>query len=229
MFSEAVDEVVRQSGRPARRAEIATFVNATIRECNSLAYFLRQMIEDQLTTSAAPFIWTRSTKFHTFRTVEYPAQTGFLVNSIWPKLLLPGKHLEDEIHYYYFSGDSVVFAGLEVSGLINVAYFEYFKRLKDYVDPTTRPAVWDFETETFTYLSAFDNNETERANARDLTSNWILQYWNHLIVEGAKAKIYLTTKDIDRSRPSFALYKSYQDDLLKMEPVHGSVGEQRGV
>lgn len=229
MFSEAVDEVVRQSGRPARRAEIATFVNATIRECNSLAYFLRQMIEDQLTTTAAPYVWTRSTKFHQFRTVEYPAQVGKLVNSIWPKLLLPGKHLEDQVHYYYFSGSNIVFAGLEVGGLINVAYFEYFKRLKDYVIVADRPAVWNFETETFTYHATYDVDDITRANARDLTSSWLLEYWNHLVVEGAKAKIYLTTKDIDRSRPSFALYKGYQEDLLKMEPIHGSVGEQRGV
>jgi len=187
------------------------------------------MIEDQLTTTAAPFVWTRTSKFHQFRTVEYPAQTGFITNRIWPKLLIPGIHLEGEIHYYYFSGDSIVFAGLEVGGLINVAFFEYFKRLKDYPDPATRPAVWDFETETFTYLAAFDINDTTRANARDLTSNWMLQYWNHMIVEGGKAKIFLSTKDIDRSRPSFSLYKSYQDDLLAMEPVHGSVGEQRGV
>jgi len=188
------------------------------------------MIEDQLTTTAAPFVWVRTSKFNTFRTVEYPAQTGFLVNSIWPRLLLPGKHLEDEIHYYYYSGDSVVFAGLEVGGLVNIAFFEYFKRLKDYVDPATRPAVWDFETETFTYLPAFDTDDAQRAIARDLTSNWLLERWNHLIVEGTKAKIYLTVKDIDRSRPSFSLYKSYQTDLTASEPIHsGSVSEQAGV
>lgn len=229
MFSEAVDDVIRQTQRPSRRSEIATFVNGTIRECNSLSFFLRQMIEDQLTTTAAPFIWVKPSKFHQFRTVEYPVQTS-IVSSIFPKLILPGINLIDAVYYYYFSGDSIIFAGLESGALINVAFFEYFKRLKDYPVVADRPAVWDFETEIFTYHATYDIDATTRTNARDLTSNWLLQYWNHLIVEGAKAKLYLTTKDVDRSKPSFSLYKSYQNDLLAMEPMHGSgVGEQRGV
>ncbi len=48
--------------------------------------------------------------------------------------------------------------------------------------------------------------------------NWLLKRWYEMILEGTLAKIYKTVGD-ERSKTSFSLYKSFQQDLLASERV----------
>lgn len=210
MFSEIVDDVVALSGRPDRRADIVKYVNATIRECQCLAFFARDLIEDQLTSNADPFIWTPPITFRKMRTVRYE-------DGRFPVLRPPGLRTEDvparANGYYYQATTYFVFADVMRMSKIDIAYYRYLPRLL-YYEPGARPATYDPATGEWSYLSASTPEAQEKA--RELVSNWLMFEWNHLITEGALAKLYKLLGD-QRMVATYSLYKSFQNDLMSGE------------
>lgn len=222
MFSELVDEAALRAGRPDRKADIKSWANSTIRECVVLAYFARDMVEDTITADAAPYIWTKPNNFRLLRTAKYPS-------GIYPKFAAPGKR-QDSFDYFYYGGPTYfVFAGVDSGSEISVAYYAYPIRLK-YYDGTTgneRPAIYDRETETWTYwngtiyVSTLGSTALDEA-AQTLVTNWILQDWYDLGLEGTMAKLFKSIDD-KRAGSTFGLYKSFQKDL-KAGEVYETMG-----
>lgn len=129
MFSEAVDAVIKRSGRKDRIADISSYVNQAIREVQSDGYFFKDLIEDQLTPLSTPYIWTRPSGFRKMRSLKY-SQTGY--EDVFPDFKAPGKQQADralEANFYYSAGTYFVFSGIQLSQLINVAYYSYLPRL----------------------------------------------------------------------------------------------------
>ena len=218
MFSELVDRIVIRSGRPDRIADIRSYVHASIRECQMLAYFARDMTEDTITATAGPHIWERPANLRLMRTARYPGD-------IYPNFAGPGKRQLDEDYYYYGGSNYFAFSGIATGEEINVAYYSYAKRLAYYEDAVVpvRPAVYDEELETWTYLQAGSYVSTLGTDAldeaaRNLVTNWLLLDWMDLIEEGGLAKIFKSVGD-ERSRTAFALFKSYQKDLKAGELI----------
>jgi len=212
-FSAAVDDIITRSGRPDRKADIIAFVRTSIRECQVKRFFKRDMVEDTLTTDAKPYIWTYPQEFRILRTVKYP-----LVNlrgeSIYPPEVLPGKKQREHTHYYYGGPDYYAFAGLDSGSEINVAYYRFSKKLP-YYTTATRPATFSLETNSWSYLTAV--TDAEKLVAREAVSNWLLFDYYDTIVEGGLAKVLKVVGD-ERATPTYALYKSYQNDLMAAEP-----------
>ncbi len=238
-FSAAVDDAVIRSGRPDRKADIVAFVRASIREVRVLALFQKDFVEDQLLATSDPFIWVLPQGFRTMWTVSYPALVDQQGYPIYPRAKLPSRGLRGVEHYYYQSGDSMVFAGVAASANlsptltapINIAYFEYGKKLPYYDLLTTgvvRPAVFTLETDAWTYNVVdgidYDSTPELQQTARELVSNWPLFDWYDTVVEGTLAKILKVVGDT-RAVSSFALFSSFKKDVQKGEAMFAVGGE----
>lgn len=215
MFSETVDLVQVRSGRPGLRtlADCQAYVRAAIRECQMKALFESDLIEDVITTTTADYVWTTPRNFRVMRTVKYD-------DGAYPPYLAPGKRQLDETSYFYKASNYFVFVGTASADSVAVAYYNYARYFKYYA-VGARPAVYDEETDTWTYLdggsyiATLGTDELDEA-ARELVSNWLMERWGALVEEGGLAKIYKNVGD-DRAGSSFALYKSMQGDLLRGE------------
>ncbi len=226
MFSELVDEVLLSSSRgTSRRTDVIRYANATIRELQARAHFSRDLVEDQLTADASPYLWTRPRFLYLLRTVYYPAV------DYWPKFLPPGKVQRDAPNswYYYTTPTQIVFSGVAVGDQINVAYYQYLPRLSYYdASGPVRPAVYDEVTDTWTYLqngsyvSTLGSTTLDDA-ARALVTNWVLDHWREGVVEGTFAKFFKLVGD-DRAAASFAVFNQIKKDILSMES-YDSIGK----
>ena len=227
MFSESVDKVVARSNRRERLEDVKAFMHSTIRECQNLAKFYRDRIEDEITVgslnTAGAFVWDRPARFKRFEAVEYP-------NQIFPKRLNPGKRQVGETSYYYGGPTYFAFVGVAETDVIKVAYYTFARRFKYYAatardtaNPTvnSQPAIYDRETETWQYLdtsgtpvyvSSLGSTTADEA-AQALVSNWLLLDWNNVLEEGALAKILKVISHAN-APSSFALYKSLQKTLI---------------
>lgn len=218
-FSQVVDNVLKRGGRPARGLDAQAYVRASIRECQVLAVFVRDLIEDKFNTDGTdPYIWTRPTTLRILKTFKYVAR------DIYPDYLPPGKIQQGQLHYYYGGPTYYVLNGVGNTAVeIGVAYYTYAPRFVYYAEttPPIRPAFYDIDNSKWQYLQNgvyVDTLGSDTLNqaAQDLVTNWLLFDWTHLIEEGGLAKLYKNLGD-GRSVSSFALFKSFQKDLLRGE------------
>ncbi len=212
-FSAVVDDVVARSGRNDRRADILSYVRSTLRECHGLAFFRRDFVEDTITTDAVPFVWTHPDGFRLLRTARYPVY-NLRGEQLYPPEIKPGKKQREHTHYYYGGPAYYVFAGLALGVDIDVGYYVVAPKLAYYI-LTERPATYSLEDAAWSYLTA--SSDAEKLIAREKVTNWLLTEYFDTIIEGTLAKLFKVIDD-PRSRSTFALYKSYQQTLLALEP-----------
>jgi len=214
-FSALIDEVRTRSARRDRIADVIAYVRSTIRECTVLALFEQNLVEVQTTVTSLPHIWERPFRLRTMLAVKYPYfdRRG---QAVYPKKLEPGEVKSTDQYYFYISGNSYIFAGLAVGDIIDLAYSAYAPKFHYYETVGERPATFDDETETWSYLDAWDDNAALKQQAEDKVTNWLVFHWYDMIIEGALAKLFKQVND-ERSKTSFALYKSQQKDLLAGE------------
>ena len=209
-FSALVDQIAATSRHPGRQDDIARYINATLRELDVTGLYKRSLVEDQLTATAAPFIWEDyPSTLRVVRTVYYPAM------DIYPKLKRPGKRVQQENldEYYYAASNYYVFAGMNNGDSINIAYYDKPK-LFLYYAVADRPATWSEEDQAWSYLSA--GTDSEKEAARNLVTHWMLEDWRHVVEEGTKAKFFKQFGD-DRAPSTFALYSQFKKDFIAGE------------
>lgn len=214
-FSALVDEAIRRTMRRDRMADIISYARATMRECNVLAQFQQSMVELNLTASASPHIWERPLTFRQMLICKYP-YFDRQNKPVYAKEKNPDLIRPSDQHFFYLSGNSFVFSGIEIGDIISLAYFSYFPKLAYYAEIADRPATFEEETNLWSYTDAYDDNDILKEEARNKVTNWLLFHWYDLVLEGTVAKLYNVTGD-ERSRSTFALYKSMQKDLLAGE------------
>lgn len=214
-FSAAVDDVLARGQRPSRKLDVIGYIRQSLRECQVLSTFDRDMIEDQIIATANPHIFTVPDRFRILRTMRYNIATSNQTHT-YPKERLPGKVQAGEDTYYYRAADYFTMKGVAVGTLIDIAYYEYLLKIP-YYDVADRPASFSLEDNAWSYLPAYDVSDETRLNARIKVTNWLLTAWYDLIVEGGLAKLLKTVGD-PRSPSSFGLYKQLQQDLKKGEP-----------
>ncbi len=216
-FSAVIDQAVLFAGRgKAIRGQLGSYARSSMREAQVDSLFERDLIEDQLTATAAPFIWTRPSELRFFRTVRYPGE-------IYPRYITPGRQQFGVKRFYYASTTYFVFVGIEINDLLDIAYYTYFKKLV-YFEPADRPARFFADLDKWQYLD--DNNdfvdtlgsETLDDAAEAKVTNWLLFDWFDLVLEGILAKQFKVQADV-RAPSHFALFKSMIKDLLQAESV----------
>lgn len=217
MFSELVDSLQAEVNRrgPDDRDKILNYVNATIRELQVLSFFDNDLVETTLTATASPHIWTHGNRFRAILTVRYP-------NDIYPIFRPPGRHQLNEIYYYYKASTYIAFAGIANGAEIDVAYYEYARRFNYYAEGE-RPAVYNTETETWTYLdngnyvASLGDEDLEEA-AREKVSNWLLRNWYDAVMSGAANRIYLRlVNDQFKARSHYAAYQEFKNMVMQGE------------
>lgn len=228
-FSGLIDSAIMQTGKAGSLIAAVSFANLTIRECQSLGLFARDLREEQLAVDIVPFNWTRPVNFRRIRTVKYP---DF---NIYPKFMLPGKIQIGEEYYYYAADNYYVFKGVGQNNAVNLAnyYFakrlQYFSRLATATDRfpggpySVRPAYYDQLTEQWMYLN--DTSDGYVTSLTDLTeelirqlntTNWLVTIWYDLILTGTKAKLF-SGGDDNRANREFAAYKQAQKTFQTVE------------
>lgn len=212
MFSELVDNVCTMIGRSNARTKsnVIKYARMTMRECQMLEYFHKDMVEDQITVTAEPHIWTKPANLRELRTVRYD---GRYDDGRFPKLRRPGKVQRDENYFYYAGTDYYTFAGVTIGDTISYAAYFYFPYLYYYETAADRPAVFNRVTNTWTYHDNYDDTDELKETARNLVSNWMLLEWAELIEEGTLAKTYKMLREPQMAAASYSAYQNFQRSL----------------
>lgn len=220
-FSGMIDEVILSTGKTAALRAAISYANATIRECQTLGLFYRDLVEGQFVATTTPMFWTRPRLLRSVRAFKYTVQ------DIYPMLRLPGRRLKDEINYFYASQDYYALKGPLQDEPIAYAIYMWLTPLVYYVKLNdtaayaggpfaTRLAYYDLTLQQWMYLNGGSTAyvATTGVAATDLlrqktAMNWLVDDWYDTIMEGTKAKL-LKSFDDSRATLSFALYKQLQ-------------------
>jgi len=220
-FSQLVDDMVLEHLRPDLRVTIASYANQTIRELHSRKgnsepiLFGANRLEVEFMFPSAPAVWPipSGPRFQRMETA-FSAVRG----QYYTERALSRIYKDNQSPFcWYRSGSSFVFSNAEASEVMKISYFE-FPRFLTYYTAALRPAVWNPETEEYTYLAAYDIDDSTRENARDLTTNWILERWGEAVVkQGVRAKIFSRLGDGDRARMSYSAFESFREQMNASE------------
>ena len=226
MFSELVDEVIRDTKRGSDLLQVVDLANSTIRECQVYkgSAFVRDLLEITATTATAnPYIFTKPTRWRKLQALQFAFDASF------PPLVAPGQIIQGKTQYFYAASTYFSIFGAGDLAVLNIAYYQYCRRFAYYtgLSGSERPAVYDREAEIFVYDATFDVSDTTRANARDLTAHWLLEDWYNMVKTGVAAKVFARAGD-DASKVAFATYKSQQEDLLMGEFTVATQAGQSG-
>lgn len=217
MFSEAVDVAVARSHRTVQLSQIADFVNQTIRQLQAPNLYEKNLEEDQITATATPFIWTKPKRLQRLRTARYS-------NGVYPKFILPGIPQRDESDLFYSASTYFAFKNVDINSDIDIAYYQFQLRLQ-YFAVVDRPAVFNFFDETWAYDTA--STDEQKAAAEALVSNWILENWYDLVIEGAMAKIYKLNANTERAATHFSAFERMRKEEFEVtehfEALHQGV------
>lgn len=226
-FSEIVDELATELVRPDFKVAITDYLNLTIRETHQKksnsdvvpVLFESNRVEDTVIVASLPAIWDipNVARFQYFETAFFPATGYYAHKRAITRIREDGPNSQEP--YWYRAGSYIVFNGVRVGEDVNLTYFQYPARLKYYAatNPQTRPAVYNFETDTYTYASAFDVNATTRENARNLVTNWLLLNHVEIMKQGVRAKVWARLGETDRAKMGFSLYESLRLGLIGSE------------
>lgn len=220
-FSALIDQAVSLTGRgKVARSQLTSYARSSMREAQADNLFERDLIEDQLTVTASPFIWTRPAELRFFRTVRYPGE-------IYPPYIVPGRRQFDVAKFYYAAATYFVFQGVELNEVLDIAYYSYVPKLV-YFEAANRPAryfadlgKWQYLDLNGNFVDTLGSTVLDEA-AEALVTNWIIFDWFDLVLEGILAKQFKVIGD-PRAPSHFALFKSMIKDLLQGEVV-ASVG-----
>lgn len=225
-FSQMVDKIIREVGRPDMKERAASYLNQVIYEVhfepkrNTPILLPENYLEDQLTANVElGFFWDapRPSRFQALTLVQYAdivdneirdgAQSG-----LFPPLIVPSRAIARLTSYYYRGGSRYLFVGYGgLNARINISWYERPPSL-EYFPAGARPAEYT-ESLGYTYDDAFDSTEELRQSARDLTTNWVLLRYPQVVEEGLRAKIYKSVSDESRASLSYSLYQQLRNGL----------------
>lgn len=225
-FSQLVDEMVSETRRPDMRAEIATYLNQTLREVHfepsrgNVIFYAENRQDIQLTATAeSGEVWPipNPATFQGVEAVRFASH--YLGRFEFASEINPGPNTASKPFIWYRAGPQLVFGGAVgyggIGGIIQISYFEYPRALK-YKDAAAREATYDVDS-GWTYAVAYNDTPENRAIARERTSNWLLFRWSDVLREGLRAKIYKRLSDQLRSQTSYSLYQQLRQGLFTSE------------
>lgn len=226
-FSEVIDDLKAELVRPDLTASIADYLNLTIRESHQKkvngdvvpVLYDSNRVEDTVTVASLPAIWDIPSiaRFQYFETAFYPTSGQYAKKKSVTRTHENGNNPFDP--FWYRAGGYIAFNGVNVGEVINLTYFQYPSRLKYYpvAIPQVRPAIYDIETDSFTYATAYDVDDTTRENARNLVTNWLLLNHVEILKQGVRAKVWARLGETDRAKIAFSAYESLKLGLIGSE------------
>lgn len=232
VFSEIVDEVLKEVIRPDLITMLPGFLNQTIRETNvgvvssEPVFFSENRKEDRVTVPSVTdnvYLWPipRTTVFQAMDAVFFEKYQVY-ANLVSPQSMrMLNSMRPNDVFQYYRSGPFYAMRGFGgVGDKIMLAWYEYPHSLKYYPKGLTRPLTFDIETQTYVQPQGAS---ISLAAAMDLSTNWILDRHEEMLKEGLRAKAYARMDQ--ESRASIA-YSKYKQLLLGMQTTES---DQLGV
>lgn len=221
-FSQLVDEMVLELKRPDLRTEIVAYLNQTVLDLhfqpatgNVIQYTANRQELRIFPDVANGYAWDlpKPAVFQMLEAARFTDLQDRDGEPVWSREMSPGRRLNEILWYHYRRGDAYVFVGH--GEVIDLSYFERPPRLKYYVT-ADRPATYD-DVVGWTYATAYDIDDTTRALARALTSNWLTIRYHDVVTEGVRAKVYKRTSDDSRARTAYSMYTSLRQGLYTSE------------
>lgn len=230
-FSQVIDTCSAEMARPDYLNFLPSWLNQVVREChlnpNSAERipvgFARNLIEAAIVTNTdTGFVWDfpRPQRFQFMDAVLY-ADIGKYADE---RKLSRARIVADapgQTRYWYRSGNGLVFSGYPgIGATINVGYYEYPRRLIYYAQ-ADRPCDWDEEDEAYVYHTVgatnYDLNDTTRASARDLCTNWIFETWPDIPLQGLRVKVSGRQGDSEKNRIGYAAWQQLLPGFIASE------------
>lgn len=223
-FSQIVDELVLEHIRPDLRTSICSWLNETIREVhfdnrngtNGTILYDSNRVEDEFVPSVLPALWSIPA-IARFQQLEaaFHKERGVYFHKKNPARVYE-RGFDNVDPYWYRSGPSLVFNGMNVGDTAKLSWFEFPRRLNYYL-VGARPATYDIETDSWTYIPAYDVSDATRQNAQDISSNWLLLRWAEVLKEGVRAKLFKRQGEETRAKMCFSQFESLKLGLVSSE------------
>lgn len=227
-FSQLVDAIVRETGRPDMVNEIITYLNQTVREChadpvsNGSLYMhdnLQEMV--LVATQERGQVWNipNPATFQHLWAVQYMSVHNITGNQPYATFAKPGPAMHRHQYSYYRASGGFAFAGQRGYGgtgaRIGLAFYEFLPSLR-YYPLGQRPLEIGLDGE-FIYSEEYDVSEERRLEAQRLTTHWMLIRWDMVLEEGLRAKVYKRLSDTERARTCYSLYLQQRANLSTSE------------
>lgn len=220
-FSQLVDHVVADTGRPNLTSRVARYLNQVVREVHAdaagaMVLYPRNLVEDLLTANvSAGFSWAMPKQIQFIKAVRYDSVFSQAGHPVYAKGVSPGPALNRFPHAFYQSGSSIFFQGYGgLNATIAIGYYTFLPSLL-YFPAATRPGEYD-ASGAFVVNPNFVGTEDD---ARALTTHWLLERWGDTVLyEGALAKTFKGVDESnDRSRNTFSVYNTMRESLVQVE------------
>lgn len=230
-FSNIVDSFIVRTGEAAAITKIVDYTNLVIRECQMRVLHGRDLTEIAVAAdSTGNLSWEIPSRLRVIQTVRYGTQ------HIYPKMILPGRLLEGQTHFYYPSTSSYMFSGLLPYEEVQIAYYTWLPPLSYYPTPEskatlvsqellssdyeTRPAYFDTATDAWMYLQSDGttygtslSTEALMAAARAKSANWLILNWGSAITCGVLSQYYTSQGDATKSPQYYSQYQQWLNNL----------------
>ena len=220
-FSQFVDDIVQDLGRPNLKIRVSRLLNQTVRELHTnenggSVLYARNLVEEQIEADVdVGFSWILPLRVQAVRAVRFDSVIDHNGTFLYATRVNPGPGLKTADNVYYQSGDALFFKGYGgIGAKISLAYYNFLPSLQ-YFDVLARPGIFD-SSGVFIVDPAFGGTEQD---ARDLTTHWLLERWDDSVLyEGVAAKIFKGVDESnDRARSTFAAYQQMRLQLATIE------------
>lgn len=223
-YSEIIDTVIQQIGRPNLLTRTKTIVNNLIYELHytpqrGVILFDKNIIEAQATTVADQVhAFETPNRFQKFLAVRYDSVLDYKDKYTYAIELKPGPRMNHEKYYFYrnSTGHTMVNCGA-IGSTISLAYYRRLAPLT-YYEVGSRPATYDESTDIWTYLDPQPTDEAAELARQNLVTNWMIQEHSAVVVEGALAALWKEAGD-GRSQATYSRYQSLRDGMVVEEQI----------
>lgn len=227
-FSQAVDTVLTETMRPDMRDMIVQYMNQTIRELHLDTMtklpvgFTSNMVEDEVAIDAdvdEAFLWTipNNHRFQFIESIYYPNIDEYVKEKRPSTAFLFAGQANSEYYWYRTGPSQIAMAGHGgPTETVKIAWFNMLRRLVYYAT-SARPAVWSDATESYTYHADYDGTDAERLEALDLSTNWMLERYEDLVLNGVRAKIWIRIGEESRGKMAYSQFESNRPSMVATE------------
>jgi hypothetical protein len=222
-LSQLVDAIVRETSRFDLLLDIARYANQTIREVhadpvrNTPINFPANRMEAAIAATGSTLSWDipNPAVFQMMEAVRYDSIIDEWGHPVFATRLGPSARQMQVETFYYRARNAFSFAGFGGNGsIVSLSWFEFPQELQ-YFPVASRPASFD-PILGWTYGAGIDTPELEAA-AQLISTNWLLDRWEHTIAEGLRAKVYKRLSDDSRSRTSYSMFQAQRGLLVASE------------
>lgn len=228
IFSQVVDDLLRELVRPDLNSMLPGYLTQTIRESHMSAedrspvLFPDNRLEVKVIANPVienAYLWQipNPSVLQAIEAVYYPSVSRY-ANETSP-LLINASNLNNpnDQFCYYRSGTQIAMRGFgQENDSILISWFEFPKSLVYVPATNANRLVYDVETETYT-LPAESTRTLEQAKL--LSTNWLLERHEEMLKEGVRAKAYARMDDQFRAQASYSKYSQMLLGMQKTESM----------